>query len=210
LLEKIPNNNLRDWLINSGGMGYLSQALYLTDKEKRKKLIYSSLESLVKAFGKMKELSKEQTGYSKGLPLPFIAIILGYWFNENFKSITLKEILKEVYYELDIKYKGAKNHDFIGDFKMFMIASTLVNKYVDDWECFENLIERNSFIKNPTLMIAGDSFFEIGDINRKKISKELKEKIDKSIKKHRDLIKHIIKEPAYRFGDDYKMLDNKE
>lgn len=210
LLDKNPNSNLRDWFINTGGIGYLAQALYLTDKSKRKLLIYRALENMVQAFGEMKQLSKVQTGFSKDLPLPFIASILGYWFNENFKSITLKEILIEVFLELDSEYKNVGNHDFVGDFKMFMVASTLVNKYINDWDCFEKLIERDSFIKNPTLMVTGDTFFELGDIDRKSIDKEIREKISKSIHKHRDLIKHIVKEPAYRFGDDYKMLENSE
>lgn len=210
LIDKMPNQDLRDWFINTGGMGYLSQALYLTDKIHRKKLIYKSLENMNIAFSAMKELSKEESGFSKGFPLPFIASILGYWFNENFKSITLKEILIEVFNELVIEYKNASSLDFVGDFKMFMVATTLVNKYIDYWDCFEELIDRESFLKNPTLMISGNAFFEIGDINRKKVDKELKGKISKSIQKHQGLIKYIIKEPAYRFGDDYKLLDNKE
>lgn len=210
LLVKMPNNDLRDWFINTGGMGYLSQSLYLTDNNERKKLIYKSLENIYNAFGTMKELSREKTGFIKGMPLPFIASILGYWFNENFKSITLKTILIEVFDELALKYKDAKNVDFIGDFKLFLIASTLANKYIDHWATLEKLIERDSFTKNPTLMLAGDTFFETGDVFRKKISKELKTKLDKSIQKHRELLIHIIKEPAYRFGDDYKLLDNKE
>ncbi|MFW6281974.1 MAG: NACHT domain-containing protein [bacterium] len=207
LMAKIPNDNLRDWFINTGGMGYLSQALYLTDKTHRKKLIYKALDNLNEAFKEMKNLSKEETGLSKDLPLPFIASILGHWFNENFKSITLKQLLIEVFDELLIEYKDAGNHDFVGDFKMFLVASTLVSKYIDYWDCFEKLIERDSFIKNPTLMVAGDTFFEIGDINRKSVDKELREKIVKSINKHRELIKYIIKEPAYRFGNDYKLIE---
>ncbi|WP_346857999.1 hypothetical protein [uncultured Draconibacterium sp.] len=210
LIDKEINNNLRDWFVNTGGMGYLSQALYLTDKSKRKLLIYKALENMTIAFGEMKKLSVEKSGFAKDMPLPIIAIILNYWFNENFKSITLKEILSEVFFELDLKYKDVGNHDFNGDFQMFMVASTLVNKYINDWDCFERLLERDSFLKNPTLMVAGNTFFELGEIDRKSIDKELKEKIHKSIHKHRELIKHIVKEPAYRFGDDYKMLDNKE
>ena len=34
----------------------------------------------------------------------------------------------------------------------------------------------------------------------------MKDKIKKSIIKHREVIKNIIKEPAYRFGYDYKLL----
>lgn len=205
LLEKMPNDNLKDWFINSGGMGYLSQALYLTDKDYKSKLIVKSLDNLVLAFNKMKTLTKDTVGI-KGMSLNFLATILGYWFNENFKSITLKETLIDVFNDLEKEYENANVIDFEGDFKMFLVASTLMNKYIDHWETFDKLLARDSFIKNPTLMLAGNTFIEIGDIDRKKVDKEMKEKISKSIKKHRDVLKNIIKEPAYRFGNDYKMI----
>lgn len=207
LLDKMPNDNLKDWFINSGGMGYLSQALYLTDKEYKKKLVVKSLNNLVNAFDEMKKLTKDTVGI-KDMPLTFLANILGYWFNENFKSITLKETLIEVFDDLNKEYKNVSSINFEGDFKMFLVASTLMNKYIDHWDSFDKLIERDSFIKNPILMVTGNTFLEIGDIDRKKIDKKMKDKIKKSITKHREVIKNIIKEPAYRFGYDYKLLKN--
>ncbi len=45
-----PNENLRDWFINTSGMGYLPQALYQTRASERKKLIDRSLDNLIRSF----------------------------------------------------------------------------------------------------------------------------------------------------------------
>lgn len=210
LLMYMPNNELGDYLINSGGMGYLSQALYLTDKEERKKLIYKSLDNLVNSFYEIKKLTSQKSGFAKDMSLPLITIIINYWFTENFKSITLKNTLIEVYDEIAQSNSSDNIDAFVPDFKLFMIASTLMNKYISVEEKFEELVDRNSFIKNPLLMIAGDMFLEFGDYKRDIIKKDVKEKIDKSVRQHRKFLMNFIKEPAYRFGDDYKMIDNKE
>jgi len=210
LLSKLPNNDLRDWFVNSGGMGYLSQALYLTDVSERKKLIKKSLDNLVLAFYKIKELTASDKGFVKDMPLPFIAVILNYWFNENFKSITLKTTLIETFNDLIEEYKNAKNLEFDGDFKLFMLASTLMNKYIDDDTYFSTLLERDSFIKNPVLMLAGDSFLEFGDIKSKNTNKDFKKKFEKVIKQHRKFLINFIKEPAYRFKEEYKMIEEDE
>lgn len=207
LLKLMPNEGLSDYLINSGGMGYLSQALYLTDTTERKKLIYKSLDNLVKSFYKIKELTSGDSGFAKDMSLPLIATIINHWFTENFKSITLKKILIEVYEEITNENPNPEIDEFVPDFKLFMIASTLMNKYIAVEEKFEKLMDRNSFIKNPLLMIAGDMFLGFGDYDRGIVKKEVKEKLDKTIKQHRKFLIHFIKEPAYRFGNDYKMLD---
>lgn len=207
LLQKMPNIDLRDWFINTGGMGYLSQALYLTDNLERKKLIKQSLDNMVSAFYALKELSKDENFFLSGWPLPLIATILNTWFLENFKSITLRVPLNEVFDELAIDYRKAGVNDFDGDFKLFLVASTLLHKNINDDCAFNKLIERNSFIKNPVLMIAGDVFIDNGNIQRKNLNSEIKKKIEKQVRHHIKAIQNVIKEPAYRIDNDYRLID---
>jgi hypothetical protein len=210
LLEKMPNDDVRDWFINAGGMGYLSQALYMTDNEDRKKLIKKSLDNIVASFYALKEMSKLENHFFSDMPLPLIATMLNSWFIENFKSITLRVALTEVFNELALEYKDADINDFDGDFKLFLIASTLFHKNLNDESAFDKLVDRNSFIKNPVLMIAGDLFLESGEFARKEINDEIKKKIDKQIKHHIKAIQYILREPAYRFNNDYQLMDKAE
>ncbi|WP_430900958.1 MULTISPECIES: NACHT domain-containing protein [unclassified Paraflavitalea] len=207
LLQKMPNLDLRDWFVNAGGMGYLSQALYLTNNQERKKLVKKSLENMVKAFHESQILTQEENHFFSQMPLPLIATMLTTWFIENFKSITLRLPLNEAFEEIATEYSNADINDFDGDFKLFLLASTLLHKNIDDDTAFNSLIERNSFIKNPVLMVAGDLFLETGDIHRKNQTSEISKKIRKQVKHHLDAIKNVIKLPAYRIDKDYKLLD---
>lgn len=206
LLSKMPNSDLRDWFINTGGMGYLAQALYLTDGVERKKLIKKSIDNIVLAFYEIKESSKHENHFLYNFPLPLITVILNTWFLENFKSVTLKTQLNEVFDELALEYKDADVNDFDGDFKLFLLASTLIHKNINEEAAFNKLIDRNSFIKNPVLMLAGNLFIENGDINKKSINPEINKKIEKQIRHHIKAIQNVIKEPAYRIDSNYRLI----
>lgn len=212
LLAKMPNQDLRDWFINTGGMGYLAQALYLTDGNERKKLIRKSIDNIVLAFYEIKESSKNEKHFLYNFPLPLITVILNTWFLENFKSVTIKKQLNEVFNEIALEYKNADINDFDGDFKLFLLASTLLHKNINEEKAFNKLIERNSFIKNPVLMVAGDLFIENGDINKKVINPEIKKKIEKQVRHHLKAIQNVIREPAYRIDSNYRLIakENKE
>jgi len=122
LINGIPNEGLRDWLLNVGGMGYLSQALYMTDVDDRIKLISKSLDNMVLAFRRLKDLSRELGPYYN-MPLHIIGALLVFWFNMNFCSVTLAHCLErwyEDYLKSNANSLGAGNFE-IG-FKLFLIA----------------------------------------------------------------------------------------
>lgn len=205
LLEKMPNKTVNDWFINTGGMGYLSQALYQTEPKERKKLVVRGVENLSQSFEQMKSDSKSVNGFLKDIPMPLLATILVHWFVENFKSITLKQTLIDAFNELEIKYSDAKINDFYGDFKLFMIAAALMNKNIGFEDKFIELMTRDSFIKNPVLMIAGDMYLEHGEIQKSSVDK-VKGKFDKVIKQYINVVKYLVKEPAHRINDEYRLL----
>jgi len=209
LLAKIPNNNITDWFITVGGMGYLSQALYQTESSERKKLVLKSIDNLCLAFDSMKEDSKQESSFFKDIPLPLIATILNYWFVENFKSITLKQTLIDAFDTLIEDYKNLGIIEFYSDFKLFMIASALLNKNIGLEEKFNELMDRKSFIKNPVLMIAGDMFLESGEIYKSSVDK-VKGKFEKVIRQYVNVVRYLVKEPAYRISEEYKLLPIKE
>ena len=200
VILKSPNNDLKDWFINSGGMGYLSQALYQTKPSDRKKLVLKALDNLIKSFYEIKSMSQKTDNFFYNIPLPFIGVIVNFWFNENFKSITLKKTLEESYEQL-----FREDNNFDNNYKLLMISSTLMNPYIGEESFFERLIERKEFMSHPILPLIADTILEYGIVDKKSLNPQFKSSIEKSIRKKKDLIKHILKEPAYRFNDDFSI-----
>ncbi len=200
VISKSPNDNLKDWFVNSGGMGYLAQALYQTTPRERKKLILKSLDNLVSAFKEIKKLSADKDSFFYEIPLTFICAIVDFWFSENFKSVTLKSTLTNSFDEL---FK--QESSFENNYKLLMISTTLMNPYIGEESCFETLLDRDGFINHPILPFVADMVIDLGNIDNKNVSKEIKLKIEKSIIKKKEYLKAVLKEPAYRFNDEFKI-----
>ncbi|WP_442846912.1 NACHT domain-containing protein [Leeuwenhoekiella sp. H156] len=204
VVQNSPNSTLRDWFINTSGMGYLAQALYQAKPVERQKLVIKALNNLMLAYYKMQELTADEKTVFYNMPLPMLAGSINYWFNENFKSITLKQTLEISFDDILID-----NNDFENNFKLLMIATTLHTPYINDELKLTRLLEREEFMNHPILPLVADLAIEIGMIQKKDVKPELKEKIEKQIKKKRDYIKAVLKEPAYRFNDSFALISRK-
>ncbi len=139
------------------------------------------------------------------MPLPLIATILTYWFNENHKSITLKGTLSLSFDDI-----FEQESTFDNNFKLLIIASTLLHSYIGDESKFSRLLERREFMSNPILPLVADMLLDMGKYDSKSISEEQKGKLKKTILKRRDYIKAVLKEPAYRFNEDFALKDDDE
>lgn len=200
VIEKSPNDNLIDWFVNSSGMGYLAQALYQTKALERKKLVFKSLDNMIKSYYEMKRMTGDDKTIFYNLPLPLVLGTINHWFNENFKSITLKNTLNISFNEL-----FSSDNNFENNYKLLMISSTLMTPYINDDEKFGLLLERKEFMNHPILPLVADLAIELGIIEKKNVNKELKKKIELRIKRKRELIKSLLKEPAYRFSDKFSL-----
>ena len=206
IIAKIPDNNIRDWLLNAGGMGYLCQALYMTDIIHRSKLIDRALGDMIKAFHELKNATKMK-GYFHDMPLPILGSILTYWFNTNFRSVTTIVCLENLF---DTIVRNDPNKlesgNFETGFKLFLIATTLANQYLDKYEKLNMLIEFDCFLKDPLLVLLGDVFIDIENFNSDQVGDKKRKKIKREINRYRRVLVDITKEPAYRFllGEGYK------
>lgn len=206
LIKGAPNENLRDWLLNVGGIGYLSQALYMTDIADRIKLIEKALDNMVISFREMKELTGKLGAYYQ-MPLHILGALLVFWFNMNFKSITLAKSLERLYEMYIKKYNDfLESENFEIGYKLFLIASTLATEYLSRFEKLNDLIGKECFIKDPLLVVLGDMFLDIQEIDNKFVSTEKRKKIKNEIKRFKKILINLTKEPAYRFGEDYKRV----
>lgn len=205
VIEGAPNDNVHDWFINTSGMGYLAQALYQTRDSERQKLIFQSLSNLTRTFSQLKLETENKDSTFYEMPLPLIASILVYWFNENHKSITLKSTLISSF---DSVFQ--KENVFDNNFKLLMLASTLMHSYIGDESKFTELMERKEFMQNPILPLVADMSLELATFNSKSISDDKKNKLKKIIGKRREYIKAVLKEPAYRFDDDFALIPSND
>lgn len=200
VIEKSPNVDLKDWFINSSGMGYLSQALYQTKPIERKKLVLKALENIMKSYHQIKKMTEDDSTVFYKMPLPLLLGTLNHWFSENFKSITLKNTL-----DISFEEVFSLENNFENNFKALMISTTLMTPYISEDEKFSKLIERKEFMAHPILPLVADFAIELGMIEKKSVDKELKSKIETQIKKKREYIKSVLKEPAYRFNDKFAL-----
>ncbi len=206
VISKAPNNDLKDNLITTGGMGYLAQALYLSLPADRKKLVFKAADNLLIAFQDMKKLSEEEDSIFADMPLPLILHIACYWFTENFKSVTLKSTLITAFNEIAAA-SDPKKTEFDNNFKLLLIASTMMHPYIHDDSLFLQLMTREGFMNHAVLPLVADMNLELGHGNGKDKNKDIKDKVVKAIRKKRDYIKAVLKEPAYRFNDQFGLED---
>lgn len=210
VISKSPQNDLRDWFITSGGMGYLAQALYQTRPSERKKLIIRAIDNLLKSFSEIKSITGDKDSVFYNIPMPVICGMINFWFNENFKSITLRSTLINAFEEIENSNPDSDTKEFDNNFRLLMIASTLLNPYIGEEDYFLRLLERKSFMNHPLLPLVADMILEIGLIDKSKIDKESRKAIIDKIKKKRDYIKAVLKEPAYRFNDNFALEEEEK
>lgn len=215
LIKNAPNETLRDKFMNVGGMGYLTQALYMTDIEYRMTLVENGLDNMVYAFKEIKRMTIDTNQY-KNMPMHLLGAMLGFWFNMNYRSITTATCLEKLFEKIkaDNSQNLTKGNFDIG-FKLFLLASTLSTKHVGRFDKLNELIDLECFIKDPLLVILGDIFIELEEINKTDLDANKVKKIKKEIERYKNVIKDITQEPAYRFGDDtyiktQKRIDNRK
>ena len=205
LLKNLPTEKTSDIASSVGGMGYISQALYLTDSKHRKDLVRKSLKCSLKLLQELKKLTDVEGNPYYGISPQGIVSAVAYLFRYSFSSKTLEKVLKDVYDEIDLE---DEIEGFEEGFDKFLLASTLMHRNIDDPNRFEKLLTDDSFQSNPTLIMSGDIFLSNGDIIPSDSKKEsLKEVLKDNMKKYDKLIKHIIDKPAHEFDDEY-LIDN--
>lgn len=205
LLNNLPTEKTKDLASSIGGMGYISQALYLTDNKYRKQLVKTSLKYSLDLLRRFKELTKVEGHPYHNLTPQGVVSVVSYWFRYNFSSKTLENVLTEVYGELE---EDSDLSEFEIAFMKFLVASTLFHRNIDNESKFESLLNDEHFESNPTLMLSGDIFLSNGDIKPSEDKKEsLKEVLQDNMEKYSKLLNYIIDKPAHEFDDEYLLKE---
>lgn len=199
LEESQKYSNLSDCLIATSGIGYILQALWLTDANLRKEGISNALNLLVKSDEKIKEYASQKFPFFENIKIPDIALLNLFWFYQHYNSVTLKESLSILFEELIIEHKKESQSAFSSNkntilFKMFCVALTLATGVNNSNEKLEKLLNISGILNNPLYVILFEIAFEMLGQNPKQLKKEIG--IDKRKKKYWEGINFYIKNPA--------------
>jgi hypothetical protein len=203
-LQKITNKtttykSLSDLLVSNIGLGYLLQALYLTNEESRKASILTALELNAKIFDKINTLASERATFFENMKLHTIATLCTIQFLHNYSSFTLKGALMKAYEELKEEYNKciAEKSDkarSIG-YKLFNVAVTLHSDKINDQSKIEDLFDTENILSDPFFVM----LFEIilRNVNPE-YEKELtgKAKVKSRRIKYNSAIRHYVETPA--------------
>jgi hypothetical protein len=204
LLKKHPRGGLRALAVSIGGLGYISQALYMTDQSDRKRLVFRALEDALGLLDQLKDLtSKEESPYYK-LPVHLLILSVAYWFNYNFRSTTLKSELRSVFNDL-AEEDDVYEKNFEKGFKLLLLSTTLTHKRIDEKSAFDQMLEYNCFWSDSNLLMCGKEFLDGNEIIRDEEFDKITKEVDERVEQYREVILHSVKQPAYRFNDDYEL-----
>ncbi|WP_017732996.1 NACHT domain-containing protein [Nafulsella turpanensis] len=136
------------------GLGYLLQALYMTDDKIRKDAVLNSLKFSLELYEWMKKSSSDEKYFFKNLNLPLAIMINTMFFMDNHNSITLKAPLQLAFDELLPKLtepgemsKASFNYNVA--FKLFTIALTLSSPRIGITSRLTELVENTNILNDP-------------------------------------------------------------
>jgi hypothetical protein len=207
LLEKHPRGGLRALAVSIGGLGYISQALYMTDQSDRERLVFRALEDALDLLDHLKNLtSNEESPYYR-LPVHLLILSVAYWFNYNFRSTTLESELRSAFDQI-VDDESVDEKNFETGFKLLLLSTTLAHERIDDKDAFDEMIGYSCFWSDSNLLMCGKDFLEGAEIVRDDKFNEITEEVDERVEKYREVILHSIKQPAYRFNENYELESN--
>lgn len=176
------------------GLGYLLQALYLTDNKIREEGVLLALEqSLVLHDWYKKIISDGDMLLFKKMRLPALSIFNMYFFYMNFLSSTLRTPMEMAFNYLLEKYKndGATNTGF----QLLTLAAVFHSNKIGDSSYLLKLLDETTILKNPYLVTVAEFALYF---DRSSDHKEIKGQLHKAYLKLNNVTKSLIEIPADR------------
>lgn len=187
-------------LVGISGMGYLLQALWLTDASIRKEGIKIALNASLQSLEQMKKLASEKGNFFSLVQYPTLVLVNTLFFYKDFTSITLKDPLILAFEDLLQEFKQMKaNNDWHKTtilYQLFNISLCLYSDTIKSERQINILFEEKDILNEPIILMLFDIAIDIVKGVRK--GKELKKEIgfNKYLKKHIEALNYYIETPA--------------
>ena len=227
-LEKVINkiaksNTMKEYWSAANGMGYLLQALYLTDDEIRKRGVKVTLNLMVDTYEGFKKLSSslpDKVIFSK-FPLPILSVFPIFLFQDNFDSITLKKplslALDELLEEYDEKKKIA-DYPYLDNiiYRILILSVTVSSNRLNMEDKLMNVIDKIKTTENDFYTKLLES--AIDNLGSRELRKQKNEILRPTRVRYADANPYFTKQnldiytqPAsrHRFGKYDKITPNK-
>jgi len=148
------SKSAQDYLRSVSGLGYILQALYMTDDSIRKDGVLSSLRYILELYDWMKKSSSDEKYFFKSMSLPLSVMINSMFFMDNHNSVTLIGPLELAFDEL------LPNLEIIDDsqtseidsnvaFKLYSLALTLASSRINKLDKMKTLMFDTNIINDP-------------------------------------------------------------
>lgn len=189
-----------DCLVGISGMGYLLQALWLTDASIRKEGVKTALNTSLKSLEQMKKSTSDKGSYFSDAQYPTLVLLNTLFFYKDFTSITLKDSLVLAFEDLLQEFKQMKaNNDWHKTatlYQLFNISLCLHSDRINLDKQLNTLFEEKDILNDPIILMLFDKAIDIVDGVRK--AKELKKEIgfDKYVRKHIKALNYYVETPA--------------
>jgi len=190
--------SFHDCLVAISGIGYILQALWMTDSGIRTKGVLIALELIIFLDSEFKKLGSKGFPLFKDFKSHDFAIMNLVWFHKHFNSLVMKSPLELAYINLETELQKLENTSFPSDrktilYKLFCIAATLNSRNSN--EEFLMRIFRDDILKDPFFVTMFDKGLDILDTrNKKELDKKFK--IKARNKKYKPVIDLYIKTPT--------------
>lgn len=191
--------NIEDCLIGVSGMGYLLQALWLTDADIRKEGIKEALNASLKSLEQMKRIASVKGSFFSGIQYPTLALVNTMFFFKDFNSVTLKDPLILAFDDLFDEYKKMKIannwHKTTVLYQLYNISLAL---YSDRINVKDKLLVElaDEVLNDPIIFMLFDKTIEIIDGFHR--AKRIKEEINfnKYVRKYISFLNYYVETPA--------------
>lgn len=169
--EILKNNepqNFREYILNTGGMGKLLQALYNTPISERKLGLERSVGNVSKLI-KIVETGEptSEIQFWRNFSKYGLMQIFGGFFASNHRSITLVEAMKQVFND-KIHLLDTEDRNFDIEFELYLLAGILGS---DDFQSFSELrqfVEKKSWIDINIVAMLDTHLSRLKKINKTK------------------------------------------
>lgn len=184
------------------GAGYLLQALYMTDNEKRKDIVLTSLDLVLETNEFLKKMTTINQTMFQNFKLPIVQLLSFLHFYEMFDSLTLKQPLIMSFDYLRNEYEIMSSQDknkidrtrlSVLGYKLIELAFTLDSKRLNDPKALEYVIDQNEILRDGNL-------YELTNLClqylHKDNYKELRDNVSKNATKIQELLTILKDDPT--------------
>lgn len=152
IINRVKNANKNiEFYKSIHGLGYISQALYMTSDKVRMEAVKQALTSTLEVYNWMAKLSADEKYFFKTLSMPVAAVVNSMLFFDKFNSITLRKPLElvfdELFPKLTFRQEGKDVLDYNVAYKVFTIALTMASPRIGNLEPMKKLIYESPLLK---------------------------------------------------------------